>query len=86
MIELLDDFKATVFFWIIVVIIQLFDFFGVKPLKESKHKVKKQHMHDFFDIEQLRVKNSKSFRIFVKVVIGQAGLWFIKKKPKFKNK
>jgi hypothetical protein len=41
MIELLDDFKATVFFWIIVVIIiQLFEFFGVKPLKESKHTYK----------------------------------------------
>jgi hypothetical protein len=36
-------------------------------------------MHDFFDIEQLRVKKSKSFRIFVKVVIGQAGLLFIQK-------
>lgn len=31
----------------------------------------------FFDIEQLRVKKSKSFKIFVRVAIGQAGLWFI---------
>jgi len=34
-------------------------------------------MHDFFEVEQLTVKKSKSFRIFVKVAIGQAGLWFI---------
>jgi hypothetical protein len=34
-------------------------------------------MHDFFDIEQLRIKEVQKLRIFVKVVIGQAGLWFI---------